>query len=325
MSSNKPSTNVRDNLSHPQWCNQADRDACGPTADFLGERWHSSDRSILFAPKDPIAGDEPLKATFRKSVMDGRLYDDDPGFGGGIEVCLTDLTTSTPDRKGWWEGGSARAYMNSQTARDLGASLIAEADAYDTWADSEDAARHVRELAAEQQLAVEEREKRSKKPKAKAVEVSEAPARPDLRPESEKRRLPAVVTSEFHPSNCARQRMCSNPLTEGSLKHWSLAKAFERDSRSGGPDTGQEMVAKVAAVVHHENDALEPEDFTFEALFWLRNEDQDRQTGVLLSAQRLRDLSQWMMGAADWVDEENERTRKEIQARSAALGLDEAA
>ncbi|GAA1110693.1 hypothetical protein [Nesterenkonia jeotgali] len=290
-------------LSHPEWCAQRHPDRCGREALFPSEQFHESLRKTFTAHGHPTEGGEPFTVVADWYLMDGKTYDDDPEFDGGLQVTFNDPgTDDTP----------AAISIGSRDLRALAKFLEAEADAYDAWRQSQDAEIHAEALRTTEERAAKE---------SSAADVEPAPKRPEeghTRPAAGKRYTPAITTDEWHPSFCQLARTCDAVEGATDPRHLSFAQQFKRRSNGvvgaeGG--SGQELFAAVMLQLSHEPGASRPEDYTCEARFVIKNQDEGRTVGITTDSTRLRELGDWLVRCATWVDKKHEITVAEIERR----------
>jgi len=289
------------NPSHPEWCAQRHPDRCGPDAMFPSEQFHKSLRKTFAAHGHRTEGGEAFNVVSERYLMDGKTYDDDPEFDGGVQVTFNDHGT---------DDSPAAISIGSRDLRALAKFLEAEADAYDAWCLSQDAEAHAESLRATA-------ERPSKEPSTAAVEPQ--PERPEAaraRPEAKKRYTPATTTEEWHPSFC--QHLGSCDPGQSHSRHLSPHFRFERPSSNeqGGPGgSGQELLVGVMAQLHHDSNVSDQSEYTHDARVVLKNLDDGLSVGFTADSIRLRELGGWLFNCADSVDEKHELALKEIAAR----------
>lgn len=289
-------------LSHPEWCAQRHSDRCGPNAMFPTEQFHESLRKTFSAHGHPTEGGERFTVVSERYLMDGKTYDDDPEFDGGLQVTFNDPGT---------DDGPAAISIGSRDLRALAKFLEAEADAYDAWRQSQNARAHAEALreAAENQTEPKEGESATSTPER----LEEGQARPGRR----KKYTPATAAEEWHPSFCQHLNTCDT-TSRSSVRHLSRHFRFDRPSSNtqGEPGgAGQELLVAVMAQLHHDLDASDPSEYTHDARVVLKNLDDGLSVGFTADSTRLRELGYWLSACAGAVDDEHEVARTEIAAR----------
>lgn len=290
-------------LSHPEWCAQRHPDRCGPDAMFPSEQFHESLQKTFTAHGHPTEGGESFVVVSDWYLMDGKTYEDDPEFDGGLQVTFNDPGT---DEK------PAAISMGSHDLRALAQFLEAEADAYDAWRQSQDAQAHAEALRKAAARDASQMSTPAVAAKPERFETERA------RPEAKKRYTPAIATEEWHPSFCQHARTCDAAQGGTDPRHLSFSQKFERpSSNSPGAEggSGEDLFAAVMVQLSHGFDASRPEDYAAEARFVIKNQDEGRTVGITADSTRLRELGDWIVRCAAWVDKKHEITVAEIEHR----------
>lgn len=295
-------------LSHPEWCAQRHPDRCGPEAMFPSEQFHESLRKTFTAHGHPIEGGEAFTVVADWYLMDGKTYDDDPEFDGGLQVTFNDPgTDDTP----------AAISIGSRDLRALAKFLEAEADAYDAWRQSLDAAAHAEALRA----AIDSDLKQEATPLA--ASPPERPEEGRIRPKIKRKYVPATTTEEWHPSFCQHAHTCDAAQGANYPRHLSYAQQFERDSNSdttseGG--SGSDLFAGVMVQLSHDADATVLSDYRQDArVVFTDRDDNNRTVGFNADSVRIRELGTWLVRCAAWVDKKHEGATSEVALRHETL------
>lgn len=291
-------------LSHPEWCAQRHPDRCGQEAMFPSEQFHESLRKTFAAYGHPTEGGEPFIVVSNWYLMDGKTYEDDPEFDGGLQVAFNDPGT---------DDDPVSIAMGSRDLRALAQFLEVEADAYDAWRRSQDAQAHAGALKAALETNA------TPKPINQSVEKPDTPSSPaGSRPDRLTVHTPASVEPEWHPSFCQQTGACDPNQAGEDPRHLSKSLQFKRPSSSspglpGG--TGEELFAAVMAQLSHHAGAGTSDAYRHEACVVLTNKDDDRTVSFTADSIRMRELGNWLLKSATWVDGQHEEALAEIEQR----------